>query len=632
MLRQRQKEENIFELISYNNGEVLFNFKLNKKKLLVGRSPHADIFIDHPTVSFYHALIIVDENGGKIIDLESDNGILVNGQAAHNTFFSHGDEILFGNVPFNVTENIVEVLGTEDSFTDQDEGNVEKVRATELVDINNLPPVPGLVVIDGEYCDITFNDETFTPMNKIVAYEETGRSEAYVDFEDKKEVEKIARKSKDLSFEVIVMSNGHILDVEYYPISNKTVYISQSKKNSSTFKLESFDSKERVPFIEISNGSFQINSIEGFNSKNVRTGEDDLFKNKASVDFTQEDEVVFTSGTIQVFVKLTDSPPFLKYAPFFGRDIEFQKQAAKIFGSIMSFMLLFLLVDTTVEQPKKKISVIYRKAVKSETKSANKSKTNADKINKDLGIKKENQKKPETKMAKKTPPKKTKKLKKKVAKAAPKKATTQKQVKKKPKMKAYKFKTNNNFSSFFSGKSSANPNKINKANTKSSLTGSSSAVADTSSKSLDSSSATSVETLGKDFAGNYDTSSGLKGMASKSGVDTTYSDQKTVVLGSMDPELLRKILREYLPQFRHCYQKELEINEAAKGVIDLNFRIAANGAVSNINIKSKGNKFSSTGTNCMSKVLGLIPFPKPKGGGVVDVRQPLNFFSEKDQY
>ena len=28
----------------------------------------------------------------------------------------------------------------------------------------------------------------------------------------------------------------------------------------------------------------------------------------------------------------------------------------------------------------------------------------------------------------------------------------------------------------------------------------------------------------------------------------------------MDPDLLRKILQEYLPQFRHCYQQELAQN------------------------------------------------------------------------
>ena len=97
----------------------------------------------------------------------------------------------------------------------------------------------------------------------------------------------------------------------------------------------------------------------------------------------------------------------------------------------------------------------------------------------------------------------------------------------------------------------------------------------------------------------------------------------------MDPELLRKILAEYLPQFRHCYQQELQKQEDVEGVLDMNFRIGKDGKVSKINIKAKDSRFSGGGVNCMASVLRLIDFPKPKGGGIVDVRQPLNFFSER---
>ena len=98
----------------------------------------------------------------------------------------------------------------------------------------------------------------------------------------------------------------------------------------------------------------------------------------------------------------------------------------------------------------------------------------------------------------------------------------------------------------------------------------------------------------------------------------------------MDPELLRKILQQYLPQFRHCYQQELVYNsEDIRGIVDLNFEILGSGKVSKVNIKAKDNRFSKKGIDCMGKVLSIIDFPKPKGGGRVAVRQPLNFFSEK---
>lgn len=134
---------------------------------------------------------------------------------------------------------------------------------------------------------------------------------------------------------------------------------------------------------------------------------------------------------------------------------------------------------------------------------------------------------------------------------------------------------------------------------------------------------------GKDAVGNYDRSTTTKGLANKKGIDTAYVSADTVVLGSIDPEILRRILGEYLAQFKFCYQQELqEQSEKIKGIVDLNFRIEGDGKVSKVNIKSAQTKFSDRGISCMSNILRMIDFPKPKGGGLVDVRQPLNFFSE----
>jgi hypothetical protein len=105
---------------------------------------------------------------------------------------------------------------------------------------------------------------------------------------------------------------------------------------------------------------------------------------------------------------------------------------------------------------------------------------------------------------------------------------------------------------------------------------------------------------------------------------------KTVVLGSMDAELLRKILKEYIPQFRHCYQQELVLNsEMRSGSFDLNFSISPLGDLKKYSIGSTENKTSKDFRDCIGKVLQIIPFPKPKGGGMVDVRQPLHFSSEE---
>lgn len=135
--------------------------------------------------------------------------------------------------------------------------------------------------------------------------------------------------------------------------------------------------------------------------------------------------------------------------------------------------------------------------------------------------------------------------------------------------------------------------------------------------------------LGTDSVGNYDRSTTTRGLANKKGIDTAFVQADTVVMGSIEPEILRQILQEYLPQFRFCYQQELqEQSEKIKGIVDLNFRIEGDGKVSKVDIKSAKAKFSDKGISCMANILRIIDFPKPKGGGLVDVRQPLNFFSE----
>ena len=63
----------------------------------------------------------------------------------------------------------------------------------------------------------------------------------------------------------------------------------------------------------------------------------------------------------------------------------------------------------------------------------------------------------------------------------------------------------------------------------------------------------------------------------------------------------------------------------------LNFRINSNGSVSKVKIKTKKTRFSNKGVGCMASVLRLIDFPTPKGGGLVDVRQPLNFLAERER-
>ncbi|MAF78354.1 MAG: hypothetical protein CME60_09335 [Halobacteriovoraceae bacterium] len=636
MLKAKVIEEKILKLVGHREGEVAFNFELNKKKLMVGRAAHADIYIDDPAISFYHAFIIIDEHGGKIIDLESDNGIFLNGKKVEKSYFCEGDTLRIGPIELHIEEEIIESVG-DSAFEDQDEGIIEKINTDKILDLPpELPPMPGLVVIDGEYCDIVFDESTESHYDEIPALERELSVAHYIDPEDEKdenEIPQIARTVDQMAIEVSVLLNGNIISLDYLPIKKKTFYVSSLGHFKNTLCVPNLDTDDRLPFIDISGNDITIHKLDAFTARNRHTGEADLFGQgqQQSLNLKKMDILSFDNKGVQIVIRLTDAPPLLKMAPFFGRDRAFQMQTAKIVGAVMGLMLLLLFIDTTVEQPKKKIAVIYRKAIKSKKPSDTKSKSIADKVDKDTGVKKTKQPNQETKMAKKTPTPQKKPTKTKAMPKMAKAASQAQKVKKAPKMKAYKFKSKTKLSSLFSSTKNLKPNQINKKSAATGTQGFKSATSASDAK-VSANTSANVGTLGQDFSGNYDRSSGAQGLSSKSGVDTTYSDPKTVVLGSMDPELLRKILKEYLPQFRHCYQKELESNEAAKGVIDLHFRINADGSVSKINIRGKKARFSKSGSNCMAGVLRLIDFPKPKGGGVVDVKQPLNFFSEKGSY
>ena len=121
---------------------------------------------------------------------------------------------------------------------------------------------------------------------------------------------------------------------------------------------------------------------------------------------------------------------------------------------------------------------------------------------------------------------------------------------------------------------------------------------------------------------------GTRGLSGKTRSTTAYIEANTKILGAMDPELIRKLMREYIPQFRHCYQRELLVNPSVAGVFDLAFQINARGTGVNVGVQSSGNKFSKSAMGCLKQVVRLIKFPRPKGGGLVDVKQPMNFYKQ----
>ncbi|MCO4794959.1 MAG: FHA domain-containing protein, partial [Bacteriovoracaceae bacterium] len=344
MLVKKDVETKLFKLIAYKEGRVEYEFNLDKKKLLVGSAENCDIRITDSHISHYHALLMVDEHGCKVIDLESNNGVWINGEKERNFYFSTGDSIKFGPIEFHVEELLTSIQKGEDVLHDQDQ-SINTLQESTIADkISELPPVDGLVVIDGEYCDIEFDEATFTPVDHIPAIAPTHISSDYVDTEEEKEHAPIARESEQLAIEVTVLSNGVTISVDYFPMNDGLYNVSPTNASKNMIHLPCLDAEDNLPFFQVSNGQVEFFPINGFDAHNTTNG-NKLFNGSDKSELTNNETISYNYKTVQVVARITKAPANLRFAPFFGRDRNFQMQAAKVFSGLMSLMLLLLLVD-----------------------------------------------------------------------------------------------------------------------------------------------------------------------------------------------------------------------------------------------------------------------------------------------
>ena len=78
------------------DGVVLKEYVLNKERTTIGRKPHNDIVIDNLAISSEHAAIITILNDSFLEDLDSTNGLSVNGAATKKHFLQNNDVIEIG--------------------------------------------------------------------------------------------------------------------------------------------------------------------------------------------------------------------------------------------------------------------------------------------------------------------------------------------------------------------------------------------------------------------------------------------------------------------------------------------------------------------------------------------------------
>lgn len=106
--------------------------------------------------------------------------------------------------------------------------------------------------------------------------------------------------------------------------------------------------------------------------------------------------------------------------------------------------------------------------------------------------------------------------------------------------------------------------------------------------------------------------------------DLNIKSGMPVVMGSLDKNIIRRVINKNMAKVKYCYEKSLQKNPLLEGKIVVNFTIAPDGTVTAVTAKETTLGDADTET-CIMKVVQSMLFPKPVGGGAVIVNYPYVF-------
>jgi hypothetical protein len=121
----------------------------------------------------------------------------------------------------------------------------------------------------------------------------------------------------------------------------------------------------------------------------------------------------------------------------------------------------------------------------------------------------------------------------------------------------------------------------------------------------------------------YGVGGGRGGMRGRTAAVPTVSIGQPNAQGDLDKAIIRRYIKRNLQKIQYCYEKQLLANSTLAGTVQAQFFITPNGTVA----ASTGTGVSGEVSSCVAEVIKNIEFPKPKGGGGVQVNYPFTFHS-----
>jgi hypothetical protein len=119
----------------------------------------------------------------------------------------------------------------------------------------------------------------------------------------------------------------------------------------------------------------------------------------------------------------------------------------------------------------------------------------------------------------------------------------------------------------------------------------------------------------------YGVGGGRGGMRGRTAAVPTVSIGQPNAQGDLDKAIIRRYIKRNIQKITYCYEKQLLAKPNLSGVVQTQFFITPNGNVAT----ASGSGVDPEVANCVADVIHGIEFPKPKGGGGVQVNYPFTF-------
>lgn len=100
-------------------------------------------------------------------------------------------------------------------------------------------------------------------------------------------------------------------------------------------------------------------------------------------------------------------------------------------------------------------------------------------------------------------------------------------------------------------------------------------------------------------------------------------DAKAEVVGGLDKDLIRRVVRAHVNEVRHCYNMGLAKDPNMKGRVAVQFTIGGTGKVSSSVVQESDLKDGNQVANCIAQAVRRWNFPKPASGGAALVTYPF---------